>query len=237
MFHFPFGKIVDSLSDSGAENEIKRISQMMRGGEDVNAEDVKAVLNFYISLYGDTPGQKGLGEKILSFNFQVLSENNPLYANSDKYKPKEDEITLGQYLKNYVEVGSQDQKSVIQGELQPVDPQQPQQEPESDEIKELRKQLARLEGELEKTRQPDHGPSAPPPVGVSAGLEDTLEEQRRKKSMRAKPIQKEIDEIEARIRTLKEATGGGKKKRTYKKKKRRSKKKRTPIKRRNKYKE
>ena len=220
MFYFPYGKIVDSLNES---NE-KKLSQVMRGDEGKNA-----ILKFSIILYGDTP-DKGLGNPILTFNFKVLSENNPLYT-----PPKEGEISLGDYLNSHAVVGSQGQPSVIQAELQEVDPQsqqpqqpqQPQQGPESAEIEELRKQLVKLEEQLDETRQPDHTPE----VGVSVGVGETPEEQRAKKEKIAKPIEEQKNVIHARIRELQEQKGGGKKKRTYKKKKkRRSKKKRTPMK-------
>lgn len=122
MFHFPFGKIVNSLNDDEGLNKLRSISQRMRGGE---GEDGNAVINFYITLYGYTSDPTKFGEKILSFNFQVLSENNPLYANNVKYQPESDEMTLEKYLKNYVVVGSPGQQSVIKRDL-PVDPQPPE---------------------------------------------------------------------------------------------------------------
>lgn len=221
MFYFPFGKIVDSLIDSEPESERTSISQMMREGKDVNS-----VLNIYITLYGDTPGQKGIGEKILSFNFQVLSEKNPLY--DDKYKPEARAKPLEEYLYDNAEVG----KSAIHAKSGPLDSEivyqpEPQQGPDSAEIERLRKKIE------EKERERDRILHAPinTAVRVEDGSAPRPELVERERKVMVKPIEDEIERLQAELRTLqKKPTGGGKKKRTYKKKKRRSKKKRTPMK-------
>ena len=227
MFYFPFGKIVDSLIDSEPESERRSISQRMRQGEDVNS-----VLNFYISLYGDTPGQQGLGEKILSFNFQVLSEKNPLYANNDKYKPEPDDKPLEEYLFDNAQVKKSANSEPLDSEI--VYQPEPQQGPDSAEIERLRKEIEEKERERDRIL---HEPiNTVERAGDGSAPRPELVEGQRK--VMVKPIEDEIERLQAELRSLLDKpTGGGKKKRTYKKKKRRSKKKRTPIKRRNKYKE
>lgn len=230
MFHFPFGKIVNSLNDDEGLNKLRSISQRVRGGE---GEDGNAVINFYITLYGYTSDPTKFGEKILSFNFQVLSENNPLYANNVKYQPESDEMTLEKYLENYVVVGSPGQQSVIKRDL-PVDPQP--QGPESDEIERVKKLIQEKEEEIRLIREP---PINLVEWGVQ-GSERQPEIVEAERNARIKPMEEELLELQSVLTALRESAGvgGGKKKRTYKKKKkRRSKKKRTPIKRRIKYKE
>lgn len=231
MFHFPFGKIVNSLNDDEGLNKLRSISQRMRGGE---GEDGNAVINFYITLYGYTSDPTKFGEKILSFNFQVLSENNPLYANNDKYQPESDEMTLEKYLEKYVVVGSPGQQSVIKRDS-PVDPQ-PQQGPESAEIENVKKLIQEKEEEIRLIREP---PINLVEWGVQ-GSERQPEIVEAERNARIKSIEEKLLELQSVLTALREraGVGGGKKKRTYKKKKkRRSKKKRTPIKRRIKYKE
>jgi hypothetical protein len=226
MFYFPFGKIVDSLNDSSEhESKLRSISQRMRKGE-----DVKSVLNFYISLYGDTPGKPGLGEKILSFNFQVLSEKNPLY--NDKYKPEARGKPLEEYLFDNAQVKKSANSEPLDSEI--VYQPEPQQGPDSAEIERLRKEIEEKERERDRIL---HEPinTVERAGDGSAPRPELVEGQR---NVMVKPIEDEIERLQAELRSLLDKpTGGGKKKRTYKKKKRRSKKKRTPIKRRNKYKE
>ena len=211
MFYFPYGKIVDSLNES---NE-KKLSQVMRGDEGKNA-----ILKFSITLYSKTQ-DKTVGNAILTFNFQVLSEKNTLYT-----PPEEDEISLGQYLNSYAEVGSQDQPSVIQQELKPEDPQ-PQQGPES-KIERLRRQIKEKEEEKRIIVQE--------PITTAESVADgsipNPDIVQRVQEAKAKPIEEEIEKLRKELRLLEDTNvGGGKKKRTNKKKKkRRSKKKRTPMK-------